>query len=231
MRPPGPRTASVRRDGRRGIAPPLVGVCARPAPLSAGLAAWLSAPPLCAAVAETGEPEVPELLAMGPRLIVATREAALRSVLPAARDGAAAVLVLTDDPRPEHEAALMAAGADGVADIDAGRARFLRTVRDALEGRPLASRAAVRVLAARRRGEVTPRQHEILSLLADGRSTAEVADALCIAPSTVKTHVARIGQRLGVPGRRALAHAAPALLGESRVALAEAAAGREEASC
>lgn len=206
---------------------PLVGVCAHPPVLSAGIAAWLSAPPLCAAVQEAAEAGLAGLMSTRPGAVVATREVALRTVLPVARGTGTVVLVLAEDPRPETEAALLAAGASGTVPLECGRAALVRAVRDALDGRPLVSQAAVRILAAGRRGEVTPRQREILALLAEGRSTAEVADRLCIAPSTVKTHVARIGSRLGVPGRRALAHAAPALLGDTRVALAETAATRD----
>lgn len=46
--------------------------------------------------------------------------------------------------------------------------------------------------------ELTPRQLEVLKLLADGLSTKEVAQQLGISPKTVETYRAQLMQRLGV---------------------------------
>ncbi|MCC6792477.1 MAG: tetratricopeptide repeat protein [Thermomicrobiales bacterium] len=50
---------------------------------------------------------------------------------------------------------------------------------------------------------LTARELEVLRLLADGRSTAEIAEGLFISPRTVSTHVASILGKLGVPTRSA----------------------------
>src|SRR4051812_7001043 len=55
--------------------------------------------------------------------------------------------------------------------------------------------AAIRALG------LTPRECEILDLLASGRSNKELARALNISPNTVKTHVARLYDKLGVDRR------------------------------
>jgi len=49
--------------------------------------------------------------------------------------------------------------------------------------------------------ELTAREHEILELLARGRSGADIAKALNIAPLTVRTHVRNIMAKLGVHSR------------------------------
>lgn len=43
---------------------------------------------------------------------------------------------------------------------------------------------------------LTPRQKEVLRLLADGKRPAEIADALCLEICTVYTHLEDIRQRL-----------------------------------
>jgi non-specific serine/threonine protein kinase len=50
---------------------------------------------------------------------------------------------------------------------------------------------------------LTPREREVLGLLAEGRSDREIAEALFISPKTVGVHVGNILGKLGVPSRAA----------------------------
>jgi two-component system response regulator DesR len=48
---------------------------------------------------------------------------------------------------------------------------------------------------------LTPREEEILELLASGRNTSAIASRLCISQTTVRNHVQHILAKLGVHGR------------------------------
>jgi DNA-binding NarL/FixJ family response regulator len=48
---------------------------------------------------------------------------------------------------------------------------------------------------------LTPREREVLGLLADGLTQTEIAEGLCLSPKTVGTHIQRIMGKLGVKNR------------------------------
>jgi DNA-binding CsgD family transcriptional regulator len=69
-----------------------------------------------------------------------------------------------------------------------------------LTPRPAAGPFARNEAAIRSLG-LTPRECEILALLAAGQSNKEMARSLGISPNTVKTHVARVYEKLEVQRR------------------------------
>jgi DNA-binding NarL/FixJ family response regulator len=79
--------------------------------------------------------------------------------------------------------------------------RLTRPLLEALRGRD-ARRARI---AGRTRGAVTDRQWEILNLLAEGRSTAEMARRLGISEVTARRHISLLLPRLGLSDRAGVA--------------------------
>jgi DNA-binding CsgD family transcriptional regulator len=70
------------------------------------------------------------------------------------------------------------------------------------ELRTLGSAAAARRPEATRRDEpLTPREHEVFLLVAQGRSNSEIARQLYISAKTVSVHVSNILAKLGASGR------------------------------
>ena len=58
---------------------------------------------------------------------------------------------------------------------------------------------------AARTYDLTRREEDVLRLLAEGRTAAQVADQLVVSPNTVKTHVRNLYRKLGITRRDDLA--------------------------
>jgi DNA-binding NarL/FixJ family response regulator len=116
------------------------------------------------------------------------------------------VLVLTSFSDSERVLDALDAGAIGYLLKGADPDELLRGIRSAAEGEsPLAPKAATAVLAARaerRPAEgLTAREREVLLMVADGLPNKLIARRLEISERTVKGHLTRIFERLGVTDR------------------------------
>jgi excisionase family DNA binding protein len=105
--------------------------------------------------------------------------------------------------------ALAALGEDRFAAVrDAGRRLPMREVIAVAAAITIAEPSGTSSGSARAApgtGELTQRERDVLRLLVEGRSNAEIAAALFVGAGTVKTHVASILAKLGVPTRAAAA--------------------------
>ncbi|MFF3981944.1 response regulator [Streptomyces sp. NPDC001828] len=115
------------------------------------------------------------------------------------------VLVLTTYDTDADITRAIAAGATGYL-LKAERPEELfAAIRAAAQGRtvlspPVASRVMSRLRGASRPA-LTPRELDILAQLANGLGNREIARALFISEATVKTHLGRIYEKLGVDTR------------------------------
>ncbi|MGV0714433.1 response regulator transcription factor [Mycolicibacterium sp. XJ662] len=101
-------------------------------------------------------------------------------------------------------------GAAGFLSKESTRSQLVAAVLDCAKGRDVVTPALAAGLAGeiRKRAErngpaLTPREREVLNLIAAGRSIPAMAKELFLAPSTVKTHVQRLYEKLGVNDRGA----------------------------
>ncbi|PIY44256.1 MAG: DNA-binding response regulator, partial [Armatimonadetes bacterium CG_4_10_14_3_um_filter_59_10] len=115
---------------------------------------------------------------------------------------AARLILLTtyDDDEDVHRA--FQAGAKAYLLKDTPRDELLNSLRAVHNGQTvlppsIALKLASHVAAA----ELSPRQTEVLRLIAEGKSNKEIADALFIAEGTVKTHVNAILTKLDAADR------------------------------
>lgn len=85
------------------------------------------------------------------------------------------------------------------------RPHFVRLEAEAARRRQLAEvlRARNRDLHSADHDRLTAREHEIVELVAEGRTNAQIAAELWVAPSTVKKHLEHVYEKLGVGGRTA----------------------------
>jgi two-component system, NarL family, nitrate/nitrite response regulator NarL len=118
-----------------------------------------------------------------------------------------AVVVLTDGGGPGAFDAV-AGGARGCLSKRVEAAAVREAVHRVATGGAVLCRehqsALTHEIQLRHRGErdvLNARQREVLALMAEGLSSAQMAPRLGIAPSTVKTYCRQIYQRLGVRGR------------------------------
>lgn len=127
--------------------------------------------------------------------------------------GRTRVLILTTFDLDEYVYDALRAGASGFLLKDAPADELVRAIRVVAAGEALLSPSVTRRLIedfARRPGtagrppsfdELTPRELEVLKLVARGLSNAEIAAELVVGDATVKTHVARILQKLDLRDR------------------------------
>ncbi|MEW2412539.1 response regulator transcription factor [Streptomyces sp. NPDC046866] len=136
------------------------------------------------------------------------------SVITAVPDCAVKVLVLTTFDLDEYVYEALRAGASGFLLKDASADQLAEAVRVVAAGEALLSPnitkrlitefsrlGAPRAPSKARIADLTERETEVLALIAQGLSNAEIAARLIVAEQTVKTHVGRILVKLGLRDR------------------------------
>jgi DNA-binding NarL/FixJ family response regulator len=129
-----------------------------------------------------------------------------------ARDNGPKVLMLTTFDLDEYVYEAMRAGATGFVLKSAPRHQLLAAIRVAADGDVLLAPEVTRRLIERfvttrhngpppELGRLSPREQEVLRLVARGLSNAELAAELHLAETTVKTHVSAVLGKLGLRDR------------------------------
>lgn len=156
----------------------------------------------------------PDVILMDVQMPVLDGLEATRRILADAdhTDNPVKVLVLTTFDLDDHVYRALRAGASGFLLKDSPLADLVNAVRVVAAGHtlfaPSVTRRLVATFAGRgerpgtdRLADLTPRELEVLGLIARGLSNLEIADALVIAEQTAKTHVSRVLTKLGLRDR------------------------------
>jgi DNA-binding NarL/FixJ family response regulator len=162
---------------------------------------------------ELAQSELPHVVLMDlrmPRMEGAEATRAIRSALPDTH-----VLVLTTYADDESLFPALQAGARGYLTKDASAEEIEQAIRAMVAGQThldpgIQERLVAAVLDERPipaaeseslPDNLTPREAEVLKLIAAGRSNTEIAESLVVSPATVKTHVNRIFYKTGARDR------------------------------
>jgi DNA-binding NarL/FixJ family response regulator len=155
----------------------------------------------------------PDVVVMDVRMPVLDGIEATRLLAGAGVEHPVKVLVVTTFNLDEYVYEALRAGASGFLLKDAPPDRLLHGIRTVALGaalldpevtRRLVGRYAARIRPAKGSAQdipLTPRELEVLRLIADGLSNSEIAAALVISHETVKTFVSRILAKLGLRDR------------------------------
>ena len=168
------------------------------------------------AAVSDGEALVREVVALKPQLAVVDirlppnfRDEGLRAALELRRRApGTAVLVVSQYVEPTYVEELLSDRGGGIGYLLKDRvmhvADFLEAVRRVADGGTALDPEVVAQLFARRRRDgplerLTPREREVLSLMAEGRSNAGIAESLVLTVGAVEKHVQSILSKLDLP--------------------------------
>lgn len=150
----------------------------------------------------------PDVSIVDVRMPPTFRDEGLRAAIEARQNvPGSPVLILSQYVEEQYAGELLETGAEGVGyllkDRVADVSEFLAALRQVAAGGTVLDPEVVSQLFSRRRrddrlGELTPREREVLSLMAEGQSNTAIADQLFIGSGTVEKHISNIFSKLGL---------------------------------
>jgi len=155
------------------------------------------------------EAERPDVAVVDVRLPPSFRDEGLKAALEARRRApGTAVLIVSQYVEQTYAAELLADGRGGVGYLLKDRISDVRDFVDAVRrvasgGTAMDPEVVAQLVARRGRDspllELTPREREVLALMAEGRTNTAIAETLVVTPGAVEKHVSSIFGKLRLP--------------------------------
>ena len=162
-------------------------------------------PGLLAAAAE----HAPDLAVVDVRMPPTQLDEGLRAALELRRtQPAVAVLILSQYVEDRYASELLSGGSQGVGYLLKDRVADVREFVAAVRrvgagGTAIDSEVVAQLLTRRRRAsvldELTPREREVLGLMAEGHTNAAIAERLVVTGGAVEKHIGNVFMKLGLP--------------------------------
>jgi DNA-binding NarL/FixJ family response regulator len=158
----------------------------------------------------------PDVMLMDIRMPVLDGIEAIRQIAAKPELSSVHVIILTTFELDEYVFEGLRAGAAGFLVKDTDAAELIRAVRVVAAGgallAPMVTRRLITEFASRTRrprrlpgvDELTPREREVVALIAEGLSNDEISKKIYVSPSTAKTHATRSMTKLGARDRAQL---------------------------
>jgi DNA-binding NarL/FixJ family response regulator len=156
----------------------------------------------------------PDVVLMDVRMPVLDGIEATRQILAGGAEPLPRILILTTFDLDQYVYEALRAGASGFLLKDTPPQDLVAAIRTVAAGESLLAPSVTRRLIERFVGlpaprpartdvltDLTPREADVLRLLARGLSNREIADSLVVSTTTVKSHVARLLMKLGLHDR------------------------------
>lgn len=168
-----------------------------------------------AAAVQLTRQHVPDVVLMDIRMPTLDGLAATRAIVGDPALAGVRVVVLTTFELDEYVFEAMRAGASGFLVKHTEPSELVRAVRVVAAGEALLSpsvtRRLVQEFASRAKApatvampDLTAREREVMTLVAEGLTNSEIGDRLFMSPATARTHVSRILGKLGARDRTQL---------------------------
>jgi len=153
----------------------------------------------------------PDLAIVDVRLPPTFTDEGVRAAIEAReRDPGLAILILSQYVEPAYTAELLATGEGGIGYLLKERVGEVRAFLEAVQrvaagGTALDREVVAELVGARRPGAgdplepLTPREREVLALVAEGRTNAAIARALVVSGGAVEKHISSIFSKLDLP--------------------------------
>lgn len=151
----------------------------------------------------------PDLCVVDVRMPPTQTDEGLRAALEVRRrDPSVAILILSQHVEERYATELLGGGATGIGYLLKDRIADVReflsaATRVAAGGTAIDQEVVAQLLSRRRRttvlDELTPRETEVLGLLAEGLSNSAIADRLVVTHGAVEKHVKNVFGKLGLP--------------------------------